>query len=122
MGSRLLWQRLLTRALAVCLLTAMLGAFGAAYAKSVLIVAIGADNVHGRGIGHRRTGGVPVSEAFPAQLQALLRARGSTPKSSMPASVETQAPECWPDSIRPYRRAHNLSFWIAPTGTIRERG
>jgi acyl-CoA thioesterase-1 len=76
MGTRLSWQTFLIRTLAVCLLTAMFGAFGAAYAKSVLIVAIGADNVHGRGIGHRRTGGVPVGEAFPAQLQALLRARG----------------------------------------------
>ena len=44
--------------------------------KSILIVAIGADNVHGTGIGKRRTGGVPVGEAFPAQLQALLRTRG----------------------------------------------
>jgi acyl-CoA thioesterase-1 len=57
-------------------LTALFGAFDEADAKPILIVAIGADNVHGMGIGKRRTGGVPVSEAFPAQLQGMLRARG----------------------------------------------
>lgn len=46
-----------------------------AHAASLQIVAIGADNVAGRGIGKRR-GGVGRSEAFPAQLQAMLRAKG----------------------------------------------
>ncbi|MDI3468091.1 MAG: hypothetical protein OJF62_000154 [Pseudolabrys sp.] len=76
MGPRPFWRIFLTRALVVCLLGAVFGAFSEALARPVVIVAIGADNVHGRGIGHRRAGGVPVSQAFPAQLQALLRARG----------------------------------------------
>jgi acyl-CoA thioesterase-1 len=59
-----------------CLLVMTFGSFSEAHAKSVLIVAIGADNVYGRGIGRRHTGGVSTSEAFPAQLEALLRARG----------------------------------------------
>ncbi|RVC97457.1 MAG: esterase [Mesorhizobium sp.] len=45
-------------------------------AASPQIVAIGADNVAGRGIGRRHPGGVGRSEAFPAQLQAMLRAKG----------------------------------------------
>ncbi len=71
-----LLQKLLVNALVVCLLTGLIGVFKEAHAKSVLIVAIGADNVRGKGIGKRRTGGVPLSEAFPAQLEAMLHARG----------------------------------------------
>jgi acyl-CoA thioesterase I len=43
-------------------------------AAEVLIVALGASNTYGSGNSHR--GGVPSSQAFPAKLQALLRARG----------------------------------------------
>jgi acyl-CoA thioesterase-1 len=47
----------------------------AAQAASVNIVALGASNTSGHGRGHTN-GGVPRSQAWPAQLQALLRARG----------------------------------------------
>lgn len=40
-----------------------------------IVVAIGASNTYGSGRG-RTAGGVSQSEAFPAQLEALLRARG----------------------------------------------
>ena len=63
-------------ALGVCLLTMQFGCIGEAHAKPMLVVAIGADNVHGMGRGKRRSGGVFENEAFPAQLQELLRARG----------------------------------------------
>jgi acyl-CoA thioesterase-1 len=46
-----------------------------AEAASVNIVALGASNTYGQGIG-RHSGGVPSSEAWPAQLQAMLRAKG----------------------------------------------
>jgi acyl-CoA thioesterase-1 len=46
-----------------------------AQAASLNIVALGASNTAGRGQGSH-PGGVPQSQAFPAQLQALLRARG----------------------------------------------
>lgn len=64
---------------AAMLLAGLLATFLAvapAHAKRVVIVAIGADNVYGHGIGRRNTGGVNPGQAFPAQLQALLRARG----------------------------------------------
>jgi acyl-CoA thioesterase-1 len=51
------------------------GALSQAHAQSALIVAIGADNVAGFGKGKNR-GGVRADQAFPAQLQALLRAQG----------------------------------------------
>ena len=70
------YQKLLVTVLAVCLLAMLFAAVGDARAKSVIIVAIGADNVYGRGIGKRNTGGVSPSQAFPAQLEALLHARG----------------------------------------------
>ena len=76
MRARLFCKRLLTKALMVFLLTLPFGAIRGAYAKSLLVVVIGADNVHGKGVGKRRTGGVSPNEAFPAQLQRLLRARG----------------------------------------------
>jgi acyl-CoA thioesterase I len=62
--------------LLACALILPFGAIGQAQAKPVLVVAIGADNVKGMGMGKRRSGGVLESDAFPAQLQALLRARG----------------------------------------------
>jgi acyl-CoA thioesterase-1 len=46
-----------------------------AQAAEVNIVALGASNTYGSGRG-RTAGGVPSSQAYPAQLQALLRARG----------------------------------------------
>ena len=46
-----------------------------AQAAEVNIVALGASNTYGSGRG-RTNGGVPSSQAYPAQLQALLRARG----------------------------------------------
>ncbi len=53
------------------------GILAEALAAPVTIVAIGADNVAGRGMGrHRNTGGVSPSEAFPAQLEGLLRSQG----------------------------------------------
>jgi acyl-CoA thioesterase-1 len=47
-----------------------------ARADPTQIVAIGADNVAGKGKGRHRTGGVSSSEAFPSQLEALLREQG----------------------------------------------
>jgi acyl-CoA thioesterase-1 len=47
----------------------------AAEAAHVTIVALGASNTYGQGRG-RTNGGVSPSQAWPAQLQALLRARG----------------------------------------------
>ena len=44
-------------------------------AESVLIVALGADNVAGHGNGHR-SGGVMSDQAFPAQLETLLHTHG----------------------------------------------
>jgi acyl-CoA thioesterase-1 len=58
----------------VCLV-AFLGA-AEARAESMSVVAIGADNVYGKGRGGRNPGGVSPNEAFPAQLEQLLRARG----------------------------------------------
>jgi acyl-CoA thioesterase I len=69
-------KRLLGKILLACLLILPLGAIGQAQAKQVRVVAIGADNVKGMGMGKKRSGGVLESDAFPAQLQALLRARG----------------------------------------------
>jgi acyl-CoA thioesterase I len=51
----------------VCVAAAMLLGVGAAHAAT-LIVALGASNTYGRGVAR--------SEAYPAQLEALLRARG----------------------------------------------
>jgi acyl-CoA thioesterase-1 len=59
-----------TTALLVLLLTET-----AACAASVNIVALGASNTYGSGRG-RTAGGVPPSEAWPARLQAMLRAKG----------------------------------------------
>jgi len=47
----------------------------AAQAASINIVALGASNTYGHGKG-RTPGGVPPSQAWPAQLQAMLRAKG----------------------------------------------
>ena len=63
-----------TQALVLALAVAF-GAFVQARAQSALIVAIGADNVAGFGKG-KHSGGVRPDQAFPAQLQALLRAQG----------------------------------------------
>lgn len=46
-----------------------------AQAAEVNIVALGASNTYGSGRG-RTAGGVPSSQAYPAKLQALLRAKG----------------------------------------------
>jgi acyl-CoA thioesterase I len=46
-----------------------------AEAASINIVALGASQTAGRGIG-KHSGGVSPDEAFPAQLQSMLRARG----------------------------------------------
>jgi acyl-CoA thioesterase-1 len=63
----------ITRA-AVCLVAFMLPSV-AVQAASVHIVALGASNTYGHGRG-RTNGGVEPSQAFPAQLEAMLRARG----------------------------------------------
>ena len=47
----------------------------AAEAASINIVALGASQTAGRGIG-RHSGGVSPEQAFPAQLESMLRARG----------------------------------------------
>jgi acyl-CoA thioesterase I len=53
----------------------VIGAAAATPASAeVLIVALGASNTYGSGNSH--TGGVAPAQAFPARLQALLRARG----------------------------------------------
>ncbi len=58
-------------------LVVSVGVFTEALADPALIVAIGADNVAGKGKGrHSNTGGVSRGEAFPAQLEAMLRAQG----------------------------------------------
>jgi acyl-CoA thioesterase-1 len=57
----------------VCLVALVLP--GAAQAASVHIVALGASNTYGHGRG-RTNGGVEPSQAFPAQLKAMLRGRG----------------------------------------------
>jgi acyl-CoA thioesterase I len=46
-----------------------------AEAASINIVALGASGTAGRGTG-RHSGGVPPEQAFPAQLESMLRARG----------------------------------------------
>jgi acyl-CoA thioesterase I len=69
-------KKFFAKMLLACLLIMPFGAIGQAQAKPVLVVAIGADNVKGMGMGKKRSGGVLESDAFPAQLQALLRARG----------------------------------------------
>ncbi len=48
---------------------------GNAQAASVTIVALGASNTFGKGKGSH-PGGVPQSQAYPAQLQALVKAKG----------------------------------------------
>jgi acyl-CoA thioesterase-1 len=62
----------ITRA-AVCLVAFMLPA--AAQAATVHIVALGASNTFGHGRGSTN-GGVAPPQAYPAQLEAMLRARG----------------------------------------------
>jgi len=50
-------------------------AVGRAQAASVTIVALGASNTYGKGKG-AHPGGVAQSQAYPAQLQSLLKAKG----------------------------------------------
>jgi acyl-CoA thioesterase-1 len=52
----------------------LLGAWSAS-AAPLMIVALGASNTAGRGIGSH-PGGVAAKDAYPAQLEALLRAKG----------------------------------------------
>ena len=69
--------RLITAAKALTLaLVVSVGVFTEARADSALVVAIGADNVNGKGKGKNYPGGVGRSDAFPAQLETLLRAQG----------------------------------------------
>ena len=44
-----------------------------AYSEQITIVAIGADNTYGTGKSKKNTGGVQPSEAYPAQLEQMLR-------------------------------------------------
>jgi acyl-CoA thioesterase I len=60
--------------LAVALCGLLAGASGAS-AAALNIVALGASNTAGMGKGNH-PGGVPRSQAFPAQLEAMLRAKG----------------------------------------------
>ena len=57
-----------TRALATILLAAIVLAAGSALAGAATIVALGASNTYGKGVAR--------NEAYPAQLQAILKARG----------------------------------------------
>ncbi len=54
---------------------ALAAAGGEALAQEPIVVALGASNTEGKGRG-RTPGGVPRGDAYPAQLQALLRGRG----------------------------------------------
>jgi acyl-CoA thioesterase-1 len=63
-------MRLLTAAFLVLLASA-----SGANAEALNIVALGASNTAGMGKGNH-PGGVPRSQAFPAQLEAMLRAKG----------------------------------------------
>jgi acyl-CoA thioesterase-1 len=62
------------RLVAVALLGFLAGAWSA-NAASLNIVALGASNTAGMGKGNH-PGGVPRNQAFPAQLEAMLRAKG----------------------------------------------
>jgi acyl-CoA thioesterase-1 len=62
-------------AMAGAALAALVALTAAAEAASVSIVALGASNTYGHGRG-RTNGGVEPSRAWPAQLQAMLRAKG----------------------------------------------
>lgn len=63
------------RTLLAATVCAVLLCFGAAQAASLSIVALGASNTYGHGRG-RTNGGVPPAQAWPAQLEAMLRAKG----------------------------------------------
>jgi acyl-CoA thioesterase-1 len=71
MQSPLLSRRLFVTTLS----TALLAPVGAGAQQRVQIVALGASNTAGRGRG-RTNGGVDRPQAFPAQLEAMLRAAG----------------------------------------------
>lgn len=62
----ILWPRVLTT---IVLATALLG-FGAPCANAATIVALGASNTYGKGVSR--------AQAYPAQLQAILRAKGKS--------------------------------------------
>jgi acyl-CoA thioesterase I len=55
-------------------LTLAIAGFGAAYSASAQVVALGASNTEGHGVGS--------SEAYPAQLERMLRAKGSSTQVS----------------------------------------
>jgi acyl-CoA thioesterase I len=72
---------MMVKAARACLLlvtlAGLLAAAPDAQAAPLNIVALGASNTYGRGESQgSHPGGVPMSQAFPAQLQRLLRARG----------------------------------------------
>ena len=69
------WPKSLSGGLATLAMALSFGAFTAAHAEPATIVAIGADNVNGKGKGKSYPGGVGRSDAFPAQLETLLRAQ-----------------------------------------------
>jgi acyl-CoA thioesterase-1 len=69
-------KSLLRPACMIAVIAAALAAIPAtSFAATVNIVALGASNTYGQGRG-KTNGGVNPSHAYPAQLQALLRARG----------------------------------------------
>ena len=75
-GSRNRGSKLPMRiAAAARIIAALILLSATAEAASVNIVALGASNTYGHGQG-RHPGGVPPSEAWPAQLEAMLRAKG----------------------------------------------
>lgn len=72
------WQECMRRKTPLWLSAAMLLSVLpiAAKAAPILIVATGADNTAGRGTGKKHPSGVDRAEAYPAQLEAMLRSRG----------------------------------------------
>jgi len=65
----------ITKRLLPCLVIFFAVISSEARTASVSIVAVGADNTAGRGTG-KRHGGVSEAEAYPAQLETMLRTRG----------------------------------------------
>jgi acyl-CoA thioesterase I len=68
-------EEVMRKCLAVVALLGSLNSVWSANAASLNIVALGASNTAGMGKGNH-PGGVPRNQAFPAQLEAMLRAKG----------------------------------------------
>ena len=84
-----------------------------AAADAATIVALGASNTYGKGVAR--------NQAYPAQLEAILRAKGPAFMSSMPASTATPPRVCCGGSIRPCRTEPAPSS-LQPGGNDRRKG